>query len=194
VFSLLKYNFNVSSIWYTDYTTDWKFRCSNHGCVKKNSFLFRPPRPALKSTQPSIQRVPGSMPARKRHTTIYCLVENCALTFSCVFVYFVFYDLLWNYLQKDLQYCTKIRQIHFLHSRLCVLWKDYCRQPRMNSLTFYLLSASHTEIFTLCALTLNRWKIVLLHDLNCCFEPVLCYFHIMLFYLFIMSLSHSYFF
>jgi hypothetical protein len=120
----------------------------------------------------------------------------CSPSRACLFVYFVFYNLLWNYLQNDLQYCTKIRQIHFLHSRLCILSKDYCRQPTMNSLTFCLLSASHTEIFTLCALTLNRWKIVLLHDLNWCFEQrtrlVLFPYHVVL--SFIISLSHSYFF
>ena len=48
-------------------------------------------------------------------------VENCACARTRVCVYFVFYNLWWNYLQKYLQYYTKLRQILFLHSRLGVL-------------------------------------------------------------------------
>jgi hypothetical protein len=58
-------------------------------------------------------------------------------------------------------------------------------------------SASHTETFTLYALTLKRRKVVSLDDLNCCFDPgtpIVIFTYRDLCLCFISSLFHSYFF
>ena len=53
---------------------------------QQNVLSFKAPRPVLKSTQPSIQWVRGSMPGREVNDTIPSIadVENCSRELVCV--------------------------------------------------------------------------------------------------------------